>query len=518
MDRFVRSTCLLMFALPYAVVADAQSTAPAVVSPQFSVTARIVVLDIVVTDKHGNTVNDLKAEDFIITEDKALQRIRSFETPLQHVMPSRNTALVQSSADLPKIGDAPVTLLVLDELNTRFEDMAFARDSLEKYLLSQPEILKQPTTLLVASNSRFSSIQDYTQDRSALLTALKNHFPEYPWRMMHSGKQGPGAAERMAQSLASLHQIAQASQGTPGRKNVIWVGRGFPSSDLTGLDDATAATIETAVRRITEALLRSRITLYIIDPSINTTSTIEVETPDDLSSAEDENGGDIFPGTVKFSTLAPATGGRFFVSRNDVDREIATGIDMSADYYTLSYSPSNKSEEAATYRKIRIQMRDPNLHAVTRDGYYPGRTVQSNVAAGPVTPSKQAIALLKMDLSNAALSTMVYNGLAVTADKGDGHTYRISVGAGGLQWKRDATGEELAEVTVLAVALSAKGKVLAHSARELQAVMKSDSSPNPSEKVLFNVPADLPVGTVRLRFVVRDALSGKIGTSEISNP
>ena len=143
------------------------------------VDARIVVLDVTVVDKQGHRVDNLTKDEFTILEDKAPQTIRSFEPPSVHQMPGAAPGstpdLVHSAADLSKIGEAPVTILVLDELNTKFEDMSFGRNSLVKYLQSQPSVLLQPTTLLYATNSKFVQLRDYTQDRDQLITDLKKH-------------------------------------------------------------------------------------------------------------------------------------------------------------------------------------------------------------------------------------------------------------------------------------------------------------------------------------------------------
>ena len=154
----------------------AQAENPAGYVPStIKVVARIVVLDVVVTDKKGNLVHrdDLKPEDFQVYEDKVPQTIRSFEPPSQHRMPVSATAIVNSAADLKKIGDAPVTLLVLDELNSRFEDMSFSRQMMLKYLQSQPAVLKEPTVLLVATLLRLSLNIATTAGPRALLNALK---------------------------------------------------------------------------------------------------------------------------------------------------------------------------------------------------------------------------------------------------------------------------------------------------------------------------------------------------------
>ena len=49
--------------------------------------ARLVVLDLVVRDKHGNVVTDLTQNDFRVYEDNQPQRIRSFEAPSAHLLP-----------------------------------------------------------------------------------------------------------------------------------------------------------------------------------------------------------------------------------------------------------------------------------------------------------------------------------------------------------------------------------------------------------------------------------------------
>jgi VWFA-related protein len=510
------------FALLAATLAPAQTP-----TDTLRVTSRIVVLDVTVTDKAGNLVPNLTQADFTVLEDKVPQPIRSFEAPSAHRLPGSAPGvtpdLVHSAADLPKIGSAPVTLLVLDELNTRFEDMSFGRQQLVKYLQAQPAVLAQPTTLLYAANSKFTQLRDYTQERDALLDDLKRHMPEYPSKMM-TGKQGPAAVERMAQTLASLQQLAQASAGTPGRKNVVWVGVGFSPSNLIGLDPATAATIQSAIRRVTDALLASRITLYTINPTANTTTTLDISTVDDLDNAEDENGGTLdsgpFSGLVQFSNFAPATGGRAFLSRNDIHNEIADAIAAGATYYTLSYAPTSTSADPAKYRNIRVVMRDPSLHATTRNGYYAAAAASTSPSVAD--PAKQTRAQIQLDLSNAVTSAISYNGLKLSARRADGANYAITVSesnpASSIAWRPTPDGKaEQAEATVLAAWYDGKGKLLGHTAQELTATrpLSGPAQAGPAEAT-FTLA--VPLGGAhpeRLRLVVRDAVSGRMGTIDL---
>lgn len=522
-----RWTAILMAVLVPAGSLTAQQTA----APDIKVSVRLVTLDVVVTDKKGNLLTNLGQGDFSVYEDAQPQTIRTFEPPSAHRMPQspdgKAEVVVASSADLAKIGNAPVTILVLDELNTAFSDMSFARQSLEKYLRAQPEVLNQPTALLVASNTKFQQLQDYTQKRADVLAALKAHFPEYPWKMANGGSGGQNAVERIVQSLSSLLQIAEATRGTPGRKNVIWVGANAPGVDLSTADPETAKEMNDVVKRVTQTMLATRVTVFYIDPTVNSSATVGIMVPDDSSDGTPFVATDPFSADVNFNQFAPATGGRIFTSRNDVNNEIANSIDRGNTYYSLSYSPANKSEDAAKFRSIRIKLSNPDLIATTREGYYPEAENANNMEADSTLATSQRMSMLQMELSQAATSAMAYNGLSVTAEKSaDKKLWQISVDGRNLSWTPAPGGQTVAEVTAMAVAFDdrpnggkgrvsagPKSKLLGHVSRELQSEQKSDAAHG---AVTFQLPLQVPAGATRVRIVMRDAVSGRIGTLDVA--
>ena len=519
-------TAVLMAVLLPATSLPAQQ-APA---PDIKVSVRLVTLDVVVTDKKGNLVTNLNRDDFHVYEDAQPQAIRTFEPPSAHLMPQSHDGkpqmVVTSSADLPKIGHAPVTILVLDELNTAFSDMSFARQSLEKYLRAQPEILNQPTALLVANNTKFQLLQDYTQKRADVLAALKAHFPEYPWKMANGGKGGPNAVERIVQSLSSLLQIAEATRGTPGRKNVIWVGVNAPGVDLSTADPVTTQEMNDVVIRVTQTLLATRVAVYYIDPTINSSATVGIMVPDDSDDGDTFVATDPFSADINFNEFAPATGGKIFTSRNDINNEIETSIGNGNTYYSISYSPTNKNEDAAKFRNIKIKLSNPNLVAVTREGYYPEGENANNIESDSTLGANQRKSMLQMELSQAAVSALEYNGLSVTAEKAaDKKQWEIAVDGKNLSWSPAPNGMLVAEVTAMAVdfddrpngkgktSAGAKSKMLGHVSRELQSSRKTDS---PAASVVFQLPVDISNGATRVRIVMRDAVSGRIGTVDVT--
>jgi hypothetical protein len=89
-------------------------------------------------------------------------------------------------------------------MNTQFEDMAFARYSIDK-LLKRGSALSEPTALYVLTNSGIKVLANYTRDPQVLDTALKQHAAVLPWRL-HRGFFN--AVERIDDSLTALQQIA----------------------------------------------------------------------------------------------------------------------------------------------------------------------------------------------------------------------------------------------------------------------------------------------------------------------
>ncbi len=518
--RFARATallCSLCCLLSAALDAPAQQAAlPQANAPTLTVTARIVELDVVVTNKKNQIVPGLTAKDFNVFEDGKRQAIRYFEGVSGHALPAG--VVIHSTADLARAPGAPVTLLVLDELNTRYEDMSFARYDLKKYLDAQPAMLTQPTELLVVSNSRFQVLCDFTMDRQSLLTALDKHFPEYPWRLMRSGKGGPGAAERLAMSLESLEQIAQSTAGHPGRKSILWVGTGFPAINTNESTNAQAAVIQQAIQHVIGMMRDSRVTLDIIDPTITSAGTVLIQTPDDLDAAEDQNGEDPFEGDVNFQLLAPATGGSLYATRNDIDAEIAESIRDGNNFYTLSYSPKDDGSDKGLYRRIHVQVNLPGLTATTRNGYY----VDSVAPPPPTTPATLNLDLKKMaaDLGAAANGNLAYTGLAVSAhalsdapDKQGVVHLAVTVDARGLDFSLLPDGGSKAEVTVLVAGFDRKNRMIGHTIQEMTAhVPPGDSA---AQAATFQLPVEIMPHTTRLRVVVRDAVSGRMGTADI---
>ena len=488
-----------------------------------TVNARLVVLDVVVTGQDGKPIDDagagLTARDFQVYEDGKLQRIRSLEPPSAHTLPAATAAAGASAAFDPAqpaaFGHSPVDILVLDQLNTHFADSSFARRSLHDYLAAQPALLAQPTTLLSVYENRFKLLQAFTRDRDALLRALAAAPTEYAWTLEVNGKADHGPLERLDQSLRALEEIAQSYARIPSRKNLIWVGGGFPTVDPQALDADDEQEIKDTLQHVTDVLLDTRITVYAVDPTSSAAGMTEITDATQMAfvlGAADSVGGNVDPfnASEDFDRLGPVTGGRVVRGMNDIAEQIASSVELGDSYYTISYTPSSTSEAAAQYRRIKVVCLRAGLTATTRSGYYSGQTQHEKSAAAAA-----------YDLTTAAQSNMPLNGVRVTVEpdrspNASPGAYIVHAGVANLTWKPRSDGSATASVYVMAVSLDAKNQMLGHTLHGMTATAKSGANLADSARTadfLFTAPPAAKSTT--LRFIVRDSTTGRMGSVDL---
>jgi VWFA-related protein len=508
---------LLFLALPLTGnAARAQAAAQPSHAPSLTVTTRLVVLDVVAADANGKPVPGLTEKDFQVYEDGKPQRIRSVEPPTAHTLPPATVAAGADATFDPaspaSFGRSPVNLLILDQANTHFADSSFARRQLHDFLARQPALLPQPTTLLTVYDQHFKQLQPFTRSRDLLLKALAAAPTRYAWELEINGNTEQGPLERLDQCLRSLELIAQSTATIPGRKNLIWVGGGFPTIAPTTLDDKDAQEVKDTLRHVTDVLLDTRVTLYAVDPGSNAAGLTEITDPTQASAidaAGDGTGGgsDPFDATEDFDKLGPVTGGRVVRGRNDVSQQIAASIELADSFYTLAYSPAGDSAAPGKYRHILVRCLRPGVTVTTREGYYPAET------QSPATATTN----LSYDLSAAAESPLPLNAVHVAAArKAAAGSFVLHVAARDLTWTANADGTSTAHVAVLAVALSAKGAMLSHTLRAMTATAVAGTNlQDAARQADFACAFAAPGKTETIRFIVRDATTGRMGSSEL---
>lgn len=459
----------------------------------------MVVLDVVVTDSQGQPVRGLTRRDFGVIENGVEQKLSSFEAPpLRKSQPSQERETISESSD----NSIPArNILVLDELNNGVLDQAYARQSIEKYLRKHGPVLNQPTSLLIVGQDRLEFAHDYTRNGAALKDALQGHHAELPFSQMTGGAYR--AVERLAKTLGVLEQIASANLHYAGRKNVIWIGSGFPELNLRSLAAQDRRSFAEAIRVMARELSDARLVVYTIDPQ-----GLEVAPAAYEDSFGDPTTGDPATGELLFEGLAPQTGGKIFRLQNQIDEAIAESMEDGAAYYTLAYNPSNHNWDGQ-FRTVRVVVEGRGLEARARKGYY--AVAESPLSAGEVDDA----------VSQALMSPMPFRGIDVhatvtRADDGAGR-YVLGVDGDALNWQSLPSGKRRCQVTVVTATMGAGAQFATHNVRELEAVADAQHFRKPSDKpVVFSFVAELPRDTHYVKVVVRDSTNGNIGTTDIS--
>lgn len=481
------------------LLAQRQQTNPP--TPTIKVTSALVFLDVTVLDKKGRpVVTGLTKDDFTITEDKVPQTIFSFEAPEAHVMGT-------GAGDENPNGKAPETILVMDRLNSSFEDFAYIGYEVEQFLKAQPPWLASPTELLVLGNESLEMVQGLTRSRADVLDAVKHLPPVLPYKHMN---RISFAFERFGQSLDALDQIALQNKGVPGRKNVVWVGQGGPGVPLdpVAFSGKFLGKLKEYVHSTTNMLVDARISLFVIYPGLPVRG--EVMTFSAMQAGIDI-ADDPFAGDVNFGLFANETGGRLFYNHNNLDTEIKESEQMGAQYYTLTYQPQNLNPDGK-FRRVRVTVRNPDLRVVTRAGYYAAD------AHAPIDPRQQQM----IKLAEAVQSTIPFDSLNLSLFGVERHPdtqtaeFTVEVKSKNLTFEPSGDGMGTAQLIVTAASLNQYGNILASRIQTVTLVAHSlDPTKLPDVASRFPFTLRVPRKTRRVRVIIQAEDGGRLGSAEI---
>ncbi len=243
--------------------------------PVMRVNTRIVNVDVIVRDRRGNPVEDLKESDFKVYDNGQLQRIEFLDkfsdgisaSPSQEALPAKLSPNIFTNfpgrdASLP----VNLTIILADALNTPFGDQVYAN----KQLLKCIEGLKpQDHVALYALGNGLRILQDFTGDDALLVRAAKAYMGQntlaepaselsasqanLPFSASLIASAGGSSAmgsllqqmmlkmeqmnetvgdfyqeRRTEMTLAAFRTIALHVAGVPGRKNLLWLSGSFP--------------------------------------------------------------------------------------------------------------------------------------------------------------------------------------------------------------------------------------------------------------------------------------------------
>src|ERR1700693_1661850 len=131
-------------------------------SPVIHTATHVVVLNVVVKDKHGKPVDDLKRGDFTLRDDGQEQKITLFALDDARAIPGAAPASTPLTfTNRPLLGPARVTAFLFDQLNTQLADQQLAKQEFLHHLKNLPATGRVAALLLGDS---LTLLHDFSQD------------------------------------------------------------------------------------------------------------------------------------------------------------------------------------------------------------------------------------------------------------------------------------------------------------------------------------------------------------------
>jgi len=522
-----------------------QTTAPAKQEPAvLRVTTRLVQVNVIVQDKKGKPVTGLTKEDFALLDLGQPQQISSFSVEAIGALPAPAQPLPANfySNRLERKGGTPtaVTVILLDGLNTKFEDMAYARQQIIKFL---SQLQPQDRVALYTLTTHLAVLHDFTSDATPLLRALERYKGHHSAALAASEPEPADTGvdqidaflddanqrvsdfyvkNRVRLTARALEAIANHLAQLPGRKNLIWVSGSFPF--YIGFDDVPASSTQgptvfnEEVEHAARALNNANLAIYPVDarglispaaanPAFGAASGGPLRSRGRAASIPR-----LSPPRANFDTmniLAERTGGRAFYNTNDIQGSIRHAIDDSRVTYVLGYYPAHGKWDGK-FHEIKVQVKHPGVRVRARRGYF----------AWPDTPlnAKQREALLREAVSSPLEATSLGLNVRVKpVDVPGARTLKTELQV----YSRDLTLELQGDrwvggLDLLCVQQAPDGRDLTGESQTINLRLTRPTYERIMQDGLI-WPHDFRIadGAAQLRIVVRDISSGAIGSVDI---
>ncbi len=400
-------------------------------TPVFKAKARLVLVDVVVTNGKGDPVSGLKKQDFEVMEDGKPQTIAMFEehrgaAPQQIKLPPMppnvytNFPVVQAADSL--------NVILLDALNTPASDQTYVHSEMLKYV---KKLSPQTRVAVFTLGSRLRMLQGVTTDSRQLLAVLNSTKAgprPSPLRastvesdanqsrtdFLAAESLGPASSAdqtsaqsavdpvsatkqflsdtanfqtgmRTQMTLDAMQQLARYLADIPGRKNVIWFSGSFPAGILADPDLADpfsgAVNFQEEIRRTTDLMTTAQVALYpIAAEGLTSDLAFQVDNRQigekrgsiaamDTMQRSQEAARDLDFSHASMLQLAKETGGQAFFNSNGLNDAFARVVNNGSRYYSLAYSPTNAAMDGK-YRHILIKLASGKESLSYRRGYF----------------------------------------------------------------------------------------------------------------------------------------------------
>ncbi|HEX3741689.1 MAG TPA: VWA domain-containing protein [Terriglobales bacterium] len=565
-------------------VAQNPTASNAVPAATFHAETHQVVLDVVIVDHGGHFVPGLKPADFTILEDGKPQKVVGFavhQASAAPPSPAPKYKLPPNQYTNYQIADPqrPITVVLMDVLNTQVQDQAYTRKQMIEFLKALPPGQR---VALFALGTRLRMIQGFTGDSDTLVAAAKTLLRKTsPLMTSEQERQdseilvsnlaanaGPGGGvsipleeaihvallseqnyqqtDRMEFTLSALQSLARALSAYPGRKNLLWLSTEFPirfgtnfvpTNNASQQAQAGLDNNDTRVRNLkvqsppikeTAALLTaSQIAVYPIDVrgTISPGTGIDISEQDQYGSME-RIGNTRAQATARQTTMewddheamndiARETGGKSFYGSNDIKAALSASMNEGENYYTLAYTPDNHNWDGK-YRKLEVKTTQGGAKLTYRRGYY--AVANPDAIKGKAVDDQIALLFATAMHPEAPTSTMVLLKVQVLPPDATHKTVRIdyAIDPQDVSFVDTPDKQKHVAIDLMAVAWNKDGKSVGESSDKIDTSVSLGSYENAMRSYIpAHQELEVKPGKYTLRLGVVDRNSRRIGTVDV---
>jgi len=490
--------------------------------------SRLVVRQVTVKDKSGKPIEGLTAKDFAVTENGALQSVAFLEfQKLEEIQPA--PVLTERAIPIPRLArtqiaaERPLDLRYSDRrLLALYFDMTAMPPSDQSRALgaAQDFIRKQMTAadlvaIMAYTGGEVKVHEDFTADRERLLSTLQTmivgedqNVPEPVVEGAFGQAGGEFAIFRTDRQLAAMQTAAKMLGSLNEKKSLIVFASGLR---LNGTDN------HAQLRATVNAATRAGVSFFTIDAR-----GLVANAPMGDASRPSPGGIGAYSGATAMTTmtnlqrsqdtlwsLAADTGGKALLDANDLTHGIVQAQQAIVSYYVLGYYTSNAALDGKQ-RRIKITLTNGLVAELEyRDNYFAGKEFKKFTTADKERQLEDALMLgdpiteltMAMEVNYFQLNRAEY--FVPIAIKIPGSELALAKRGGAEHTLIDFLGE-----------IRSSGP--ANNVRDKIDIKLSDSTAAElsSRPITYDTGFTVLPGNYRIKFLARDAETGRIGTYE----
>jgi VWFA-related protein len=530
----------LMLTCASSELAFAQSyeqDSPAAQVPQggfvIKMNAELVLTNVVARDaKTGELVRGLKQSDFSVYENGKQQRISTFDFETVEMATPLNEVTVSGLA-VGASGNKAAVVAKPEELRNHrlivmfFDLTSMQPEDLDRSVAAAQEFLRikmQPADLvaLVSLGNTLKVDQDFTADKTALINKVA----------VYNGTEGQGFAEGATantnqvedatgytsdeseyndlntdRELFALKAVAKSLEKITEKKSLLYFSGGIQRDGIEN---------QASLRAAINAAVRANLAIYSVDTrGLQAVSPLGDAATGSLRGTGAFSGGALtnnmnasFATQEVMSTLSTDTGGKAFFDSNDFAPAFAQVQRDTSAYYAIGFHSSNPARDGR-YRKLIIKIDRPGVKLEYRPGYYAPADFQH---AGKEDRERDLEEQLASDLPATDMAVYL-DALFFRLDE-NRFFVPVSLIVPGSQIPFVKGGDkDKATLDIIGTVIDEAKRPIGQ-ARETVKLNLDPSLQARQKNIQYTTSFNLPPGKYRLKFVVRENQTGRMGSFE----